>query len=868
MREQGRAGILRRAIGAMEGTSEPALLIRGPIGSGRSHLLRELARVAPIRSVLVVARRTEEAWPLSGLGTLCTAIAREPCEHAPRGDLDAVEVHALAMDVIERMRREAIEPTVALVDDVDRFDPLSRAVLGYLSGRLNGSGLHIIGSVGDLRPDDPLTGFPVCDLPPLEIGEAIEVARLADAPADAATAAILAWQAAGNPGVLTAALESLTADERAGRAGIPLPLPPMGPAPEIVRAETAGLDVPAQEMLAQIAAAPVTPRVVLGHSSSEQDALSDLLERRLVEEVQSYVRVRSSLVRSVVYWALPGRERRELHSALRLRLDEVDEALSVWHASWAEPHGGWAPGLLSAATRLMRADLPGAGMELAERGMASHGNGSVSVRALEFAGALLDTGRLVQAGRYVGRIDRESLPPSEQLTFALVRLVSDVARDGRISLAELEAAAAVHAEADPDGAASLLAIGALLAALQDDLHMARAALDASSAHLDGAGPLARSLHLGVDELIAAAVGGRGGPADPGVLRELPRHSTEELIARGRAWSLSGDTLSAARVFSLVADLPGPIEPVWRGLATLLAADNALRGGDLRAASAAVRQLREGQPFELLQPLWELVELRVDLVVEDVPGTVERLRAWVAGVRGTPGTRAAARALLAEHALFLGDPQEAVRELQRADGLAAHLANPAMLRHQPAFIEALMAVDDVAGAREVLEALERAARSMPHPWTHRATLVGRALATRGEESRRLLDALAHAAGPEPDYEDAMLLVRRARRLRLLGAADAEIATLQARTSLERLGAHGWARLLDGPSPEPHVIMPTAALDVLTQDEQTVVELVRQGLQNKEIAARLYISLRTVELRLTHIYRKTGARSRSHLVALLV
>ena len=48
---------------------------------------------------------------------------------------------------------------------------------------------------------------------------------------------------------------------------------------------------------------------------------------------------------------------------------------------------------------------------------------------------------------------------------------------------------------------------------------------------------------------------------------------------------------------------------------------------------------------------------------------------------------------------------------------------------------------------------------------------------------------------------------------------------------------------------------------------MVDLVLKGLRNKEIAATLYVSVRTVELRLTRVYRKAGARSRSHLVALL-
>ncbi|MEB0222366.1 helix-turn-helix transcriptional regulator, partial [Pseudomonas sp. AB12(2023)] len=48
---------------------------------------------------------------------------------------------------------------------------------------------------------------------------------------------------------------------------------------------------------------------------------------------------------------------------------------------------------------------------------------------------------------------------------------------------------------------------------------------------------------------------------------------------------------------------------------------------------------------------------------------------------------------------------------------------------------------------------------------------------------------------------------------------------------------------------------------------VAELVQQGKRNKEIAAELFVSLRTVEVRLTRTYNKLGAKSRSHLIALL-
>nr|WP_279589700.1 helix-turn-helix transcriptional regulator [Cellulomonas uda] len=55
--------------------------------------------------------------------------------------------------------------------------------------------------------------------------------------------------------------------------------------------------------------------------------------------------------------------------------------------------------------------------------------------------------------------------------------------------------------------------------------------------------------------------------------------------------------------------------------------------------------------------------------------------------------------------------------------------------------------------------------------------------------------------------------------------------------------------------------------LSDAERDVVELVVAGLRNREIAARLFLSVRAVESRLTAIYRKVGVRSRAQLVSLL-
>jgi DNA-binding CsgD family transcriptional regulator len=59
-------------------------------------------------------------------------------------------------------------------------------------------------------------------------------------------------------------------------------------------------------------------------------------------------------------------------------------------------------------------------------------------------------------------------------------------------------------------------------------------------------------------------------------------------------------------------------------------------------------------------------------------------------------------------------------------------------------------------------------------------------------------------------------------------------------------------------------PTSGWESLTPTERDVVRLVSNGLTNKDIAARLFISPRTVQTHLTHVYTKLGLTSRVQLV----
>ncbi len=54
------------------------------------------------------------------------------------------------------------------------------------------------------------------------------------------------------------------------------------------------------------------------------------------------------------------------------------------------------------------------------------------------------------------------------------------------------------------------------------------------------------------------------------------------------------------------------------------------------------------------------------------------------------------------------------------------------------------------------------------------------------------------------------------------------------------------------------------DTLTKTEREIADLVAEGLKNREIAARRFVSIRTVETHVTHILAKLGIPSRRELI----
>ena len=116
--------------------------------------------------------------------------------------------------------------------------------------------------------------------------------------------------------------------------------------------------------------------------------------------------------------------------------------------------------------------------------------------------------------------------------------------------------------------------------------------------------------------------------------------------------------------------------------------------------------------------------------------------------------------------------------------------------------------------------------------------------------------------------ALLEISDARRLRAVGQPQAAVARLRsARQRLIALGARPYLQACDrelacAAAPvEPETI---PAFVGLTPAEQAVARLVVTGHSNRQTAAELYVSVKTVESHLGHIFAKLGVRSRQDLI----
>ena len=184
---------------------------------------------------------------------------------------------------------------------------------------------------------------------------------------------------------------------------------------------------------------------------------------------------------------------------------------------------------------------------------------------------------------------------------------------------------------------------------------------------------------------------------------------------------------------------------------------------------------------------------------------------------------------------------------------------------PDAVEAMIALGRIADAEPLIEQLERDRTGLFWMATAGARCRSMWLAARGDivpASRLAHDAIV-------EHDRLLMPFERARTQLWLGQLqrrqrqkDAARATLsEALQTLEAMGTQLWAgRARDELA---HLaVAPTRRL-TLTESERHVAQLAASGMTNRDIAARLFISPKTVEAGLARVYRKLGIRTRAEL-----
>lgn len=184
-----------------------------------------------------------------------------------------------------------------------------------------------------------------------------------------------------------------------------------------------------------------------------------------------------------------------------------------------------------------------------------------------------------------------------------------------------------------------------------------------------------------------------------------------------------------------------------------------------------------------------------------------------------------------------------------------------------FVEAAACSGNAQAAREVIEEVERASASIPVPWVETMLFYGKALLADHEDAEGFfLKALGPAAKRWPFLRARLLFayggwLRRHRR-----SVNARAPLREARDMFDALGASPWShRARDElrASGESSRRRMAPIWETLTPQELHIAQLASEGLSNKQIGVRLYLSHRTIGYHLHRIFSKTGITSRSGL-----
>ncbi|WUS99006.1 AAA family ATPase [Streptomyces sp. NBC_00708] len=310
------------------------------------------------------------------------------------------------------------------------------------------------------------------------------------------------------------------------------------------------------------------------------------------------------------------------------------------------------------------------------------------------------------------------------------------------------------------------------------------------------------------------------------------------IQRGRC----RQALSMARQSLRIAERAGLSQgPAWYAVALAETAGGSL--GEALAAAEAARRHSEDDDDRLFLPRALHAEGRIRLFSGEYAGAARLLRRTgemeSAQGQGDPATRRW-HADLAEALARSGAVDEAESVIDRARAQAVRLGRTGVLATLDR--AAATVCEERGGLEEAARGYEAAA----------ARLRAAGYALEEARTRVALGRVRRRLGDEDASHAAF-----ARALRVFTAAGARAWVAGVRAERDRAG--------EAPLPRPD---DAAWPERLSSTERSVVARVAQGATNREIAAGLTLSVKTVEAALTRAYRKLGARSRVEITRIVM
>jgi DNA-binding CsgD family transcriptional regulator len=777
-------------------------------------------------------------------------------------------------------------PLVVCVDDAQWLDSPTADVIGFVARRLAPEQIFLAIALTEGYKSSLLElGLPELRLDPLDDGSSqVLLDSLGPLPSPGLRRRVLE-AAAGVPLALVELKAELTFGSPAG-----LGLSGRLPMTDRLRNALAGRfsDLPrASQAIVLLAATEERARLgellaaaaLLGEDVHPAlDDLGPAVTCGLVTHENTQVRFVHPLMPAAIYQSVAPSQRQRTHLAIATVLSEYPE-IQAWHraASVTTSDGRVASELESAALTVVAHMEPGMRLAAMERAADLTLDTDCRQRRLLRAAELaLDLGHPERAGWLVSEIDASSWGPLDRTRMRLLRNFVDA---GRIT--------------DPSTVDSLLE-ASIQAGLENETDLALRLLQAAALHswwLD-LGPEVGGRIVAATERVAP--GGQSPKAisilaiaDPeGSGRALARvasqiHSTscdaETTCALGSALHISGAFDRSAIFLSEAIKLLRQHGSRWllpRALSQL-AWNNVFAGHWKLASTEAQEALTLAQ--EMRQPLWEASAQTVQALNAAVRGDYEAADALLIEAEGIAlpiGARAVlADIQLARAIMALGDGrfEEAFQHLQRT--FDPHDPSHHRIRSFWRIGELAEAAAYAGRGDEVQAHLVSCEELAERAWSPRLN-VGLSyarplLAADHSAEMKFRMSLAEDLSSWPLYRARLLLqygtwLRRRRKI-----AEARMPLRAARDSLSALGAVPWAeraRQELRASRETQHNHPGAWAE-LTQQELQIAHMAAEGLSNREIAQRLYISPRTVGCHLYRIFPKLRISTRAHLNAAL-